>query len=525
MTDQLLVAEGVRKVYRTGAEEVEALRECRPRRARGRVRLGHGAVGLGQDDPAQLLLGPRRHRRRARDARRRRPARVVAMPNARANRASSMGFIFQAYNLIPVFSAVENVELPSLLAGVDRQGRAAGARRDARAGRARRSGAATGPASCPVVNSSASPSRVRSPGGPRVVWADEPTGALDSDNRRATSCDLLRELNADGLTLIVVTHDEGVGCRARTGCVRMRDGRIVSDERVGDALPRCGPRPDDHRRAAARCRSSTCSFARPILRRLALRNVGAAAAGDHARDPRIAARHRDHDGIVRRRRHVHVVDPAGRVRAARADRRGRVGRRPGRRRGAPLEAGRLPRPRRRRCAPARRSRARPSPPPSTPRRAAPTAQLLETDFAAARRFGGDAERDRHLGRRRRGRERPRSAPTSRARCTSVSATRIEVFAYGVAAPLTRRPRAPEARAWPASGPATNHVRQRVRRARDDRRRSSHAGTPGLGVRSAVDGRRVEPRWCRSRREVVRCGEPGVDRSTRRARSTTSTRPR
>jgi ABC-type lipoprotein export system ATPase subunit len=67
-------------------------------------------------------------------------------------------------------------------------------------------------------------------GRPRVVWADEPTGALDSDNAEHIM-DLLRELNADGLTLILITHDENVGSMG-SRLVRMRDGRIVSDEPV-----------------------------------------------------------------------------------------------------------------------------------------------------------------------------------------------------------------------------------------------------------------------------------------------------
>ncbi len=67
-------------------------------------------------------------------------------------------------------------------------------------------------------------------GRPRVVWADEPTGALDSETAEQVMT-LLEELNRDGLTLIVVTHDEGVG-RSASRLIRMRDGRIVSDDLV-----------------------------------------------------------------------------------------------------------------------------------------------------------------------------------------------------------------------------------------------------------------------------------------------------
>jgi putative ABC transport system ATP-binding protein len=64
-------------------------------------------------------------------------------------------------------------------------------------------------------------------GRPKVVWADEPTGALDSETA-AIVMDLLAELNREGLTLVVVTHDAGVGQRAHR-LVSMRDGLVVAD--------------------------------------------------------------------------------------------------------------------------------------------------------------------------------------------------------------------------------------------------------------------------------------------------------
>jgi putative ABC transport system ATP-binding protein len=144
-----------------------------------------------------------------------------------------MGFIFQAYNLIPVFSAAENVELPALLAGVD----AKSARRRALetlervglADRARhRPGELSGGEQQRVTVARALAGR------PRVVWADEPTGALDSETA-VRVMELLCELNAEGLTLILVTHDESVGMRANR-LVRMRDGEIVSDQPVGGSV-------------------------------------------------------------------------------------------------------------------------------------------------------------------------------------------------------------------------------------------------------------------------------------------------
>ena len=149
-----------------------------------------------------------------------------------SGRASSMGFVFQAYNLIPVFSAVENVELPALLAGID----AKDARRRAQE-TLERVGLGNRAKHRPGELSGGEQQRVTVAralaGRPRVVWADEPTGALDSDNATRIM-DLLGELNAEGLTLILITHDEGVGSLG-SRLVRMRDGRIVSDESTGRA--------------------------------------------------------------------------------------------------------------------------------------------------------------------------------------------------------------------------------------------------------------------------------------------------
>jgi putative ABC transport system ATP-binding protein len=224
-TDALLVAECVRKTYHTGAEEVEALRDVdlvvhegeflsiMGPSGSGKTTLLNCCSGLDDIDGGRVALdGVDLH----------------ALSDARrtANRASSMGFIFQAYNLIPVFSAVENAELPLLLAGVD----AKEARRRA-AETLERVGLAARLKHRPAELSGGEQQRVTVAralaGRPRVVWADEPTGALDSETAEQVM-QLLRELNADGLTLIVVTHDAGVGASANRAIV-MRDGRIVSD--------------------------------------------------------------------------------------------------------------------------------------------------------------------------------------------------------------------------------------------------------------------------------------------------------
>jgi putative ABC transport system ATP-binding protein len=139
-------------------------------------------------------------------------------------RARSMGFIFQVYNLLPVLSAVENVELPLLVSGV-RSGEArkrslAALEMVALTDRARNR---------PAELSGGQRQRVTIAralvNNPAIVWADEPTGALDSESADAIM-DLMCRLNKEhGQTFVVVTHALEVGERANR-IVRMRDGHI-----------------------------------------------------------------------------------------------------------------------------------------------------------------------------------------------------------------------------------------------------------------------------------------------------------
>jgi putative ABC transport system ATP-binding protein len=116
-----------------------------------------------------------------------------------------MGFIFQAFNLIPVFSRTENVELPLLLLRMPE----AEARRRARR-RSCASASATGSTAARRSSRAASSKRVAIAralaGRPRLVWADEPTGNLDSE-MASSVMDLLCELHDEGLTLVLITHD------------------------------------------------------------------------------------------------------------------------------------------------------------------------------------------------------------------------------------------------------------------------------------------------------------------------------
>ncbi len=147
-------------------------------------------------------------------------------------RREAIGFVFQSFHLIARLTAAENVELPLVLAAVaprERRQRVAevlaalglGERADHRpeqlsGGQRQRVAIARA-----MINR------------PRLLLADEPTGNLD----RAAGQDvlaLLENLNGQGITLLVVTHDPEIGARARR-CIRLVDGRIVEDQETSHA--------------------------------------------------------------------------------------------------------------------------------------------------------------------------------------------------------------------------------------------------------------------------------------------------
>lgn len=221
----ILVADEVSKTYTTAAGRVDALRDVSLEIRAGEFVAVMGPSGSGKttllnclsglddiDRGSVILDGTGIHS--LSDAKRSR------------NRAEEMGFIFQSFNLIPVFSAAENVELPLLLAGV----RPSHARRRAEETLAR-VGLGHRSAHRPNELSGGEQQRVTIAralaGRPTIVWADEPTGNLDTETAHSVM-ELLRDLNNHGLTLVLVTHDPAIGATAER-VIRMRDGRIESE--------------------------------------------------------------------------------------------------------------------------------------------------------------------------------------------------------------------------------------------------------------------------------------------------------
>lgn len=145
-----------------------------------------------------------------------------------ALRNRSIGFVFQQFNLLPRVDALGNVALPMIYAGVDRKARTHRAQAAlARVGLADRAGHR------PNQLSGGQQQRVAIARAlvnePRILLADEPTGALDS--RTALEIlGLFQELNREGVTVVLVTHDPDVGRHARR-VIRFKDGRVVGDMR------------------------------------------------------------------------------------------------------------------------------------------------------------------------------------------------------------------------------------------------------------------------------------------------------
>ena len=156
-----------------------------------------------------------------------------------------LGFIFQQYNLIPKLRVQENVELPLLYGGVGAEERHRRAMRSLE-----RVGLAEKRKNLPSQLSAGQQQRVSITralaGEPSVILADEPTGALDSRTGREV-LGFLRKLNAEGDTVVLITHDNSIAVKARR-IVRLQDGRIIYD---GDAAdPRAVVQPEEAKEEA-----------------------------------------------------------------------------------------------------------------------------------------------------------------------------------------------------------------------------------------------------------------------------------
>jgi ABC-type lipoprotein export system ATPase subunit len=244
MSNELVIeAVGLKKTYVTGPVRVEALRGVDFSVAEGDMVAIMGPSGCGKTtllnclsglddfDAGEIRIGGT-------------SLRAMSDNEKTSYRAKQMGFVFQVYNLLPVLSAVENIELPLLVSGVrpgESRKRALAALDDV--------GLRDWARHRPAELSGGQRQRVTVArslvNNPKIVFADEPTGALDSESANDIM-DLICRLNQElGQTVVMVTHAIEVGERANR-IVRMRDGLI---ERA-DASTEPAPAPPDAERVS-----------------------------------------------------------------------------------------------------------------------------------------------------------------------------------------------------------------------------------------------------------------------------------
>jgi ABC-type lipoprotein export system ATPase subunit len=225
--DLIIQAMGVQKVYYNGLVSIPALRGVDLSVQRGEMVAVMGPSGCGKTTLLNCLSGL--------DTADEGQIAIEGVSLSEmsdrqrtAYRAQRMGFVFQFYNLLPVLSAVENVELPLLVSGVrQREARKRALESLAQVGLAQR--AYHRPAELSGGERQRTTIARALVNRPALVWADEPTGDLDSETANEIM-KVLVDLNREQqLTFILVTHDRGVGARCGR-IVRMRDGLVVDEQ-------------------------------------------------------------------------------------------------------------------------------------------------------------------------------------------------------------------------------------------------------------------------------------------------------
>ena len=226
MIDIIIDARGVWKRYDAGRHKIDALKGVDLVVQRGEVVAVMGPSGCGKTTLLNCLSGldvidGGTIKIAGRDLK-------ELTDNQRTDfRAREMGFVFQTYNLLPVLTGIENVELPMLVGGVKpsvarRRAQEAVEMVDVGDWARHRPAEMSGGQRQRFTIARALATR------PAIVWADEPTGALDTETS-AGIMELMVRLNRENdQTFVWVTHSEEVGALAQR-LIRMRDGVVVSD--------------------------------------------------------------------------------------------------------------------------------------------------------------------------------------------------------------------------------------------------------------------------------------------------------
>jgi ABC-type lipoprotein export system ATPase subunit len=222
-------AKGVEKTFDDG--QVRALRGVDFRVTQGEFLAIMGPSGCGKTTLLQMLgaldrpsAGTLLYRGKS----------IPDLSDPSIYRALEIGFVFQAFHLLPTFTALENVQIPMFETGLSNS-----ERRDRGVALLKSVGLEHRLNHFPSKLSAGERQRVaiaRSlANGPAVLLADEPTGNLDSENTELILELIVRLQREQNMTLVLVTHDSGVAHRAKR-IIRMKDGRIVSDQEA--TIPR-----------------------------------------------------------------------------------------------------------------------------------------------------------------------------------------------------------------------------------------------------------------------------------------------
>ena len=231
--EEIIRLEHISKIYHPGENEIQALSDVSLTVHKGEFVAIVGQSGSGKStlmnllgcldtptDGAYILEGS--------------DVSTLSDQQLSAIRNRQIGFIFQGFNLIPSLTALENVELPLIYRGVGREERRRAARESLE-----RVGLSNRMRHRPAEMSGGQQQRVAIARAiaahPPILLADEPTGNLDSTSG-ADVMDILRSLNRDGHTVILITHDSGIAATLDR-VVQSQDGQIISDgTRVPDSV-------------------------------------------------------------------------------------------------------------------------------------------------------------------------------------------------------------------------------------------------------------------------------------------------
>ena len=223
----MIRTEDLKKVYHVGKEKVVALSNINLEIAQGEICCIVGQSGSGKSTLLNMLAGLEK------------PSRgIVAIAGKKVSsmdenqlaafRQENLGFIFQSYNLLPQLTAAENVSLPLMFTGLDRKERLAKARHELK-----QMGIAKRANHKPTEMSGGQQQRVGIARAfvakPKVIFADEPTGNLDTQTTKQVLRTMLERAQKDGITFVMVTHEPSLAmCGDRI--ITLQDGEILENK-------------------------------------------------------------------------------------------------------------------------------------------------------------------------------------------------------------------------------------------------------------------------------------------------------